>query len=117
MITIINDHNNTLLKKEYHQKGLFTVKYEKPAELTYHCTCYKLGHTGDWMNFKACTKQLDSLGKKGSKEPEFTIHNCPATMIVQIFNNGVHGIPFHPLPHHLCGHGAKITNVDICGWD
>ncbi len=35
-------------------------------------------------------------------------------MIVQIFNNGVHGIPFYPLPHHLCGHGAKITNVDIC---
>jgi hypothetical protein len=57
---------------------------------------------------------LDSLGKKESKEPEFTIHNCPATMIVQIFNNGVHGIPFYPLPHHLCGHGAKITNVDIC---
>jgi hypothetical protein len=49
------------------------------------------------------------------KRTRASIHNCPATMIVQIFNNGVNGIPFYPLPHHLRGHGAKITNVDICG--
>ena len=71
-------------------------------------------YTGNWTNFKAWYKQLESLGKKGSKEPEFTMHNCPATMNVQIFENGVHGVPFYKPPYHLWDEGPILANKDIC---
>jgi hypothetical protein len=67
LITTINNHNHTLSKKVYFQKGLFTIKYETPTELTYRCTCYKLDLTGDWTNFKACTKQLVSLARNDQR--------------------------------------------------
>ena len=110
ILEMINAKNENL-KKSYLHGGLYQLKSNKPDALVYRCTKYQLGPDGEWTNFRKCKKLQDQLGKKGSTETQYKIHCCPGSLKVPIIN-GVHGIPFNPLPLHLCGHAPVVCNLN-----
>jgi hypothetical protein len=101
--------NKVLNHYKQHNGCVYDLHFKSDSKVVLHCTHYKIGVDGAWMNYKTCKKIMNNANNQFIKNNQ---HNCPGKMMIPIIDGNV-GHPSFPHPFQVCGILTNIINIDL----